>query len=55
MMQTYKYSRNSWENQEKAIFDGVGMYDIPVIEPEEYHHVEWIGFNSARTTQKKKR
>ena len=54
MMQTYKYSRNSWENQEKAIFDGVGMYDIPVIEPEEYHHVEWIGFNSARTTQKRK-
>ena len=53
MMQTYKYSRNSWENQEKAIFDGVGMYDIPVIEPEEYHHVEWIGFNSARTTQKR--
>ena len=40
MTQTYKYSRNSWENQEKAIFDGVGMYDIPVIEPEEYHHVE---------------
>lgn len=29
------------------------MYDIPVIEPEEYHHVEWIGFNSARTTQKR--
>lgn len=54
MSQLYKYSRNSWENQEKAIFDGVGMYDIPVIEPEEYHHVEWIGFNSARTTQKRK-
>lgn len=53
MTQTYKYSRNSWENQEKAIFDGVGMYDIPMIEPEEYHHVEWIGFNSARTTQKR--
>ena len=40
MMQTYKYSRNSWENQEKAIFDGVGMYDIPVIEPEEHPHYD---------------
>lgn len=42
MTSNYKYTRN-WENQQKAIFDGVGEYDIPVIQPEEYHHVNWIG------------
>lgn len=53
-MQSYRYSRNCWENQEKAIFDGVGEYDIPIIEPEEYHTVSWISFNFAKTTQKRK-
>lgn len=35
------------------MFDGVGEYDIPVIEPEDYHTVDWIGFNSAKTTKKR--
>ena len=48
----YKYSRN-WENAEKAIFVGEGKYDIPFIEPESYHNVEWIGFNKAKATQNK--
>lgn len=53
MTSSYKYTRN-WENQQKGIFDGVGEYDIPVIEPEEYHHVDWIPFNKAKTHTKKK-
>lgn len=49
-MTAYKYTRN-WENAEKAIFDGVGEYNIPVIEPEtDYHEVKWIGFNNAKRT-----
>lgn len=52
MTSSYKYTRN-WENQQKAIFDGVGEYDIPVIEPEEYHHVDWIPFNKAKTNSKR--
>lgn len=47
MTSNYKYTRN-WENQQKKIFDSVGEYDIPVIEPEEYHHVDWIPFNKAK-------
>lgn len=53
MSNNYKYTRN-WENAEKAIFDGVGEFDIPVIEPENYHSVDWIGFNQVKTTQKRK-
>ena len=44
MSNNYKFKRD-WENAEKAIYDGEGEFDIPVIEPEDYHHVEWIGFN----------
>lgn len=51
MSSQYRYTRN-WENQQKAIFDGMGEYDIPVIEPEQYHHVDWIPFNKAKTHTK---
>lgn len=54
MTSNYKYTRN-WENQQKAIFDGVGEYDIPVIQPEEYHHVNWIPFNKAKSNSKRKK
>lgn len=47
----YKRVRN-WENAEKMIFDGVGEYNIPVIKPESYHSVKWIGFNSAKSAKK---
>lgn len=50
MSNNYKFKRD-WENAEKAIYDGEGEFDIPVIMPEEYHNVEWIGFNKARATQ----
>lgn len=53
MSSLYKYTRNCWENQEKDMFDGVGEYDIPMIKPEEYHTVNWIGFNKARAIQKR--
>lgn len=50
MSNNYKFKRD-WENAEKAIYDGEGEFGIPVIMPEEYHSVEWIGFNKARVTQ----
>lgn len=50
----YRFTRNCWENQEKKIFTGVGEFDIPVISPEKYHTVNWLGFNSASTTQNRK-
>lgn len=52
MTSNYRYTRN-WENAEKAIFDGVGEYDIPQIKPESYHSVNWISFNQVRTTSKR--
>lgn len=52
MSSDYRYTRN-WENAEKEIFDGVGEFNIPVIKPEKYHQVKWVGFNSAKTTQKR--
>lgn len=39
-----------WNNLEKAKYDGVGKYDIPVISPISYKGLEdikWIGFNYA--------
>lgn len=51
MTSNYKYTRN-WENQQKAIFDGVGEYDIPVIQPEEYHHVNWIPYYLVKGARK---
>ena len=50
MSNNYKFKRD-WENAEKVIYDGEGEFGIPVIMPEEYHNVEWIGFNKARATQ----
>lgn len=42
----YKYVR-FWNNLEKGIFPGVGDYDIPVLQPEEWKPVQFIGFNYA--------
>lgn len=43
----------NFENCDKCIFNGVGKFDIPVIEPEEIdiRHIEWIPFNYAKTTK----
>lgn len=55
-MSNYRNRRN-YENLERQIFDGVGKYGIPQIEPVTYEKgCEWIGFNYAKTckeTEKK--
>lgn len=43
----YKQSRN-YENLQKAIFPGVGKYDIPKLAPADPVDTNWIGFNYAR-------
>lgn len=43
----YKTQRN-YENLNKALFDGVGKYGIPVIQPSDFRADNWIGFNYAK-------
>lgn len=38
-----------WNNLEKKIYDGVGLYGIPEIKPEKWEPTEFIGFNEANT------
>lgn len=41
-------SRRSYENLERRIFEGVGDYGIPQLEPTQFHEdCEFIGFNYA--------
>lgn len=48
-MSNYRNRRN-YENLERQIFDGVGKYGIPQIEPVTYEKgCEWIDFNYAKT------
>ena len=47
----YREMKN-YENQQKHIFDGVGQYGIPKIEPTSYKECEFIGFNYANTCKK---
>lgn len=44
----YRQTKN-YENLQKRIFDGVGEYGIPSIQPIPYDDAEWIGFNYAKT------
>ena len=44
---SYRQQRD-YENLNKAIFDGVGEYDIPVIEPDSPQVDNWISFNYAK-------
>lgn len=44
---SYRQQRD-YENLNKAIFDGVGKYDIPVIEPDSPQVDNWISFNYAK-------
>ena len=44
----YRQTKN-YENLQKRIFDGVGEYGIPQIQPAIYQECEWISFNSARS------
>lgn len=48
-MSNYRNRRN-YENLERRIFNGVGEYGIPQIEPVTYEGGrDWIGFNYAKT------
>lgn len=50
-MSIYRQQRN-YENLNKALFDGVGAYGIPEIEPYDIDNVEnWISFNFAKTCE----
>lgn len=53
----YKDTRN-FDNAQKRIFNGVGKFEIPYINPTRYTGSEWIGFNQAGKAspdQRKKR
>lgn len=52
-MSNYRNRRN-YENLERRIFDGVGEYGIPQIEPTPYEGgCEWISFNYAKSCEKR--
>lgn len=42
----YKNQRN-YENIQKALYEGVGEYNIPIIKPTRFEKCEFIGFNYA--------
>ena len=46
----YKEQRN-YENVQRMLFDGVGRYDIPEIEPTQFNNAEFIGFNYAKSAK----
>ncbi len=46
----YKEQRN-YENVQRMLFDGVGRYDIPEIEPTQFYNAEFVGFNYAKNTK----
>ena len=47
---SYKSQRN-YENAQKMIFDGIGQYEIPEIEPTQFENAEFIGFNYAKSAK----
>lgn len=46
----YRAQRN-YENVQRMLFDGVGRYDIPEIEPTQFDNAEFIGFNYAKSAK----
>ena len=47
MKRMYKTQRN-YENVQRALFNGVGCYEIPMIEPTQFDNAEFIGLNYAK-------
>ena len=43
----YREQRN-YENAQRMLFDGIGQYAIPEIEPTQFDNAEFVGFNYAR-------
>lgn len=48
----YREQRN-YENIQKAVYSGAGVYNIPIIRPTEYEECEWISFNEAIKSNKR--
>lgn len=49
----YKTQRN-YENVQRTLFNGVGCYEIPMIEPTQFDNAEFIGFNYAKNAKNAK-
>lgn len=47
---SYKSQRN-YENAQRMLFDGIGQYAIPEIEPTQFENAEFIGFNYAKSAK----
>ena len=48
-----KYAINNYENNVDFVPEYVeGDYEIPLLYPEDYEHVEWVSFKDARTMNK---
>lgn len=47
---SYKSQRN-YENAQRMLFDGIGQYEIPEIEPTQFENAEFIGFNYAKSAK----
>ena len=43
----YKIIRN-YENVNKALYEGIGKFDIPQLKPTHCDIIEWVGFNCAK-------
>jgi len=43
----------SYENLQHRIYEGVGEYGIPLLEPTKFEKCEFIGFNYCRTCKEK--
>lgn len=41
----YQFHYNSWENYEKAQYEGVGKYDVPELEPVDFIPEELVKYN----------
>ena len=50
----YRQQRN-YENLNKAMFDGAGEYDIPILAPAECNVENWISFNFAKSCEEPER
>mgnify|MGYP002623762682 CR=1 FL=1 len=48
-----RYANTRFNNNlNEIIFDGVGPYDIPIIRPEQYEPINFIGFNYSKSISK---
>ena len=48
-----RMQEKTFENQQKMIFDGVGEFEIPEIEPTYFDSCDFISFNYAKSCKKR--